>query len=144
MLVDEQTGLIRDIQKQSKLQVRIPKESSTKELKIIAGTESFIQNQTSNYPTVPDHFSLEPNYPNPFNPTTVIRYGLPVPGRVTLKIFDLLGREVLTLEQNNYRDAGYYEQVVDMRRYGSGVYFYRVNVSGVENFNAVSKMLLIK
>jgi hypothetical protein len=144
MLLDDQTGLIRDLQKQSMLSVRIPKKSSKKHLKIIAGTESYIKDQTSNYQTIPDHFTLEPNYPNPFNPTTVIRYGLPIAGRVTLKVFDLLGREVLKLEEDNYRESGYYEHVIDMRGYGSGVYFYRIDVSGAENFNAVNKMLLIK
>jgi hypothetical protein len=144
ILLDEQTGLLRDLQKQSTLSVRIPKETSTKNLKIIAGTEVYIQDQTSNIQTIPDNFTLEPNYPNPFNPTTVIRYGLPIAGRVTLKVFDLLGQEVLKLEEDNYRESGYYEHVIDMRDYGSGVYFYRIDVSGVENFNAVNKMILVK
>jgi photosystem II stability/assembly factor-like uncharacterized protein len=144
LLLDDQTGLVRDLHKQSDISVRLPKEGQGKTLKIIAGTDAFIKNQTNNLPTIPDHFSLNQNYPNPFNPTTVIRYGLPIEGRVTLKIFDLLGREVLALEQDDFHEAGYYEQVVDMQKYGSGIYFYQIKVSGEESFGASRKMLLVK
>lgn len=92
----------------------------------------------------PKTFMLFHNYPNPFNPSTTIRYQLPVDGKVTLKVFDLLGRQTLTLEDENKREAGYYEAVVNLSSMASGVYFYRIAVSGEQRFAATQKMLLVK
>lgn len=71
----------------------------------------------------PEVFLLNQNYPNPFNPKTVIGYQLRVNGSVTLKVYDLLGREVATLV-NEYRLAGKYEVEFDAAMLTSGVYFY--------------------
>ena len=92
----------------------------------------------------PKTFMLFHNYPNPFNPSTTIRYRLPVGGKVTLKVFDLLGRQTLTLEDENEREAGYYEEVINLSSMASGVYFYRIAVSGEQKFAATQKMLLVK
>jgi hypothetical protein len=93
---------------------------------------------------VPTTFALHQNYPNPFNPSTTIRYQLPIAGRVTLKIFDIMGREVLALEENKFREPGYYEMVADMSALGSGVYFYRLAVAGEQKFQATKKLLYVK
>ncbi len=85
-------------------------------------------------------FTLNQNYPNPFNSTTIISYTIPKAGHVSLKIFDVLGREVETLVNEN-QNVGRYEVNFDGSRLASGVYFYRL-VAG--NRFITKKMLLIK
>ncbi|NNE71937.1 MAG: T9SS type A sorting domain-containing protein [Rhodothermales bacterium] len=72
---------------------------------------------------VPLTFALEQNYPNPFNPQTRIRFGLPEAAKVTLEVFDALGRRVATV-LNEERPAGWHEVSFDGRSLGSGMYFY--------------------
>jgi len=91
-------------------------------------------------PTAPESFELEQNYPNPFNPTTTISYQLRTGGHVTLKVYDILGREVAALV-NAELEAGIYQVTFDGSRLASGVYFYRLTAPG---FNQVRKMLLTK
>lgn len=85
-------------------------------------------------------FQLDANYPNPFNPTTTIRYQVPSDSRVTLKIFDVLGRRVATLV-NGEEKAGIHTISFDGSRLSSGVYFYRLT-SGSHVFTR--KMVLLK
>ena len=94
----------------------------------------------------PTEFKLEQNYPNPFNPTTEIGFRIVDFGLVTLKVYDVLGREVATLV-NEYKPAGIYEvefNAVETHRDASlpsGVYFYRLT-SG--SYTATKKMLFLK
>ena len=143
LLVDETTKIVRDLRKESAVAVRIP-ESGVKSLAILAGSAFFINKNTAGMLAVPTTFALHQNYPNPFNPSTTIRYQLPVAGYVTLKIFDMLGREVLVLEENKSREPGYYEAVADMNALGSGVYFYQIAVAGEQKFQATKKMIFVK
>ena len=92
---------------------------------------------------VPEEYSLEQNYPNPFNPTTVIRYALYDNSNVTLKVYDVLGREVVTLLDNEVVTAGEHEIEFNAGMISSGVYFYRLTVNDGE-FSAMKKMLLLK
>ena len=85
-------------------------------------------------------FSLEQNYPNPFNPTTTISWQSPVSGRQTLKVYDVLGREVATLV-NKYKPAGKYEVEFDASNLSSGVYLFKIQIA---SYIAVKKMLLLK
>ena len=85
-------------------------------------------------------FDLLQNYPNPFNPETKIEYWLPSAGKITLKIYDVLGREIESLV-DKMQDAGKYEINWNAARYSSGVYFYNI-VAGSNH--SVKKMLLIK
>jgi hypothetical protein len=89
---------------------------------------------------VPTEYELTQNYPNPFNPTTTINYQVPADGFVTLKVFDLLGREVVTLV-NEQQKADYYKVGLDASRLASGVYFYRLQ--GGE-FTAVKRLMVLK
>jgi len=91
----------------------------------------------------PDKYSLNQNYPNPFNPSTKISYTLPVNGKVSLVIFDASGREVQTVV-NDLQTAGFYSVNFDGSKLSSGVYYYRISVSGTNNFVDTRKMLLIK
>jgi hypothetical protein len=86
-------------------------------------------------------FSLEQNYPNPFNPQTVIFYSLPKASTVTLKVYDVLGREVETLVCNEKKVTGTYQVRFNGLSLPSGVYFYRLTS---ENYVESKKMLLIK
>jgi photosystem II stability/assembly factor-like uncharacterized protein len=86
------------------------------------------------------HFRLEQNYPNPFNPTTIINYGIPKESYVTIKVYDILGREVATLV-NDEKLAGKYEVKFDGSKLSSGVYFYQLRAG---SYTATKKLLLIK
>ena len=99
----------------------------------------------------PNSFRLEQNYPNPFNPTTVISYKLPVSSYVTLKVYDILGNEVVTLV-DEYKQAGSYASQLSTNnlQLSSGVYFYTLRImdsspdkSGSE-YKETKKMILIK
>ncbi len=89
---------------------------------------------------VPDKYSLEQNYPNPFNPVTRINFDIPKQGLVTMKVFDVLGREVKTLV-NEVKAPGVYSVDFNGTELSSGVYFYRLESNG---FTDIKKMLLIK
>jgi len=89
---------------------------------------------------IPIAFKLFQNYPNPFNPTTTIKYSIPQSGLVTLKVYDLLGKEVITLVKEE-KTAGIYEAILDGSHLSSGVYFYKVQ-SG--NFIQSKKLILLK
>lgn len=87
-----------------------------------------------------NEYKLSQNYPNPFNPSTQINYTLMSPGHVTLKIFDVLGRTVSVLV-NQDQNAGNYTVQFDARNFSSGIYFYRLE-SG--SFVQTNKMMLLK
>ena len=89
---------------------------------------------------IPDAFSLSQNYPNPFNPATKIDFAVPVNGFVSVKVYDLLGREVAALVEKEMK-AGIYTVDFDASKFSSGVYFYRLN-SG--KFTATKKMILVR
>ena len=88
----------------------------------------------------PFNYSLEQNYPNPFNPSTTIEYSIPQSGLVTLKVFNVLGKEVATLV-NGQNDAGNHKVEFDASALNSGVYFYKIE-SG--SFAETKKMILLK
>lgn len=88
----------------------------------------------------PETFALEQNYPNPFNPTTVITYQLPVASTVSLKVYDMLGREVATLFSGR-QAPGRYQATFNASGLASGMYFYRLQAG---DFVQTRKMLLIK
>lgn len=97
---------------------------------------------------LPDKYCLYPNYPNPFNPETTIKYGLPEESFVTISIYDINGRLMETLVREN-RTAGYHTISWRAADLVSGVYFYRIVVKnpatgGVVNFQQVRKCLLVK
>jgi hypothetical protein len=89
---------------------------------------------------VPDKYKLEQNYPNPFNPSTSIRYSLNKSGFVKISVYDISGRVVQTLVEEN-QSAGNYEVTFDAADNASGIYFYRIET---ENFTETKKMSLLK
>jgi hypothetical protein len=95
---------------------------------------------------IPTCFALAQNYPNPFNPTTVISYQLPVVSHLSLKVYDVLGREVATLA-DGVKEAGSYSATFDGTHLASGVYIMRLSAmpeDGSKPFVQVRKMVLMK
>ena len=90
--------------------------------------------------TIPEEFTLFQNYPNPFNPVTTINYNLPVAGKVSIKIYDILGNEVADLVKEEM-PAGRYSVEWNASKYASGMYFYRIQIG---NLIQTKKMVLIK
>jgi hypothetical protein len=89
---------------------------------------------------VVNDYKLEQNYPNPFNPVTKISFAIPKTGFVTLKVYDVLGREVASLVNTN-KLAGSYIVDFDASNLSSGIYFYKLEVNG---FVDTKKMMVIK
>ena len=89
---------------------------------------------------IPNEYQLFQNYPNPFNPSTVIKYNIPESGFVILKVFDLLGNEVMNLV-NEKKETGSYEVSLNLSNLPSGIYLYQLKVNG---FVETRKMMLMK
>ncbi|MBM4158111.1 MAG: T9SS type A sorting domain-containing protein [Ignavibacteria bacterium] len=89
---------------------------------------------------VPSVYTLSQNYPNPFNPATTIKFGIPKNDFVNIRVYDILGREVAELV-NEQLNAGFYEVNFNAAKLASGMYFYRIET---RNFIDVKKMMLIK
>jgi endonuclease/exonuclease/phosphatase family metal-dependent hydrolase len=88
----------------------------------------------------PDKFALAQNYPNPFNPSTLISFNIPADGFVSLAIYDLSGKEVMNVIQEN-KAAGYYSLNINASALPSGTYFYRFSAG---DYTSVRKMVLLK
>ena len=94
---------------------------------------------------MPMSFSLAQNYPNPFNPSTKIDFSIPVDSKVMLKVYNVLGEEVTSLLNSNI-SAGNYSIDFNASNLNSGVYFYRLEASGIDgyHFSTIRKMILTK
>lgn len=90
--------------------------------------------------TAPQSFSLSQNFPNPFNPSTTIKYSVPFASKVSVKIFDMLGKEVASLV-NDTKQAGNYEVIFNATSLSSGIYFYKMQAG---SFSDTKKLTLIK
>jgi len=102
--------------------------------------DSPISNIEDEAQTIPSSYGLEQNYPNPFNPATSMQYAIGSRQFVTLKVYDLLGREVVTLV-NEEKPAGHYKVSFDASGLTSGIYFYQLQTS---TFSETKKMVLIR
>jgi Fibronectin type III domain len=115
--------------------------------RVVVGKKSFVEGNNAGIALMPTSMKLYANYPNPFNPETVIRYTVPGASAsytVTLKIFNVLGQEIATLV-NEQKSSGYYEVKWNALRQSSGIYFYRLSVSdGSKTFQDTQKMVLMK
>lgn len=88
----------------------------------------------------PERFYLYQNSPNPFNSNTIIKYNIPEQGKISLKVFDILGNEISTLV-DEYKTTGFYEVNFDASKLASGIYLYKLQLSGV---SLIKKMVLIR
>ncbi len=89
---------------------------------------------------MPSNYLLQQNYPNPFNPSTTISFSIPTSEFVTLKVYDLLGREIATLVNENL-SAGSYSYNFDAKNLTSGVYLYKLQAG---KYSEIKKMMLIR
>jgi hypothetical protein len=95
---------------------------------------------------IPKDFALYQNYPNPFNPSTIISYSIPEESFVSIKVYDLLGKEVATLVDER-QTAGNYQKSFNADGLSNGVYFYRIQTNSVNNsvdFIETKKMSILK
>ncbi len=114
---------------------------------LLAGSTIYVDDITVNGrvsvpipPPLPIAFKLYQNYPNPFNPTTTIQFNVPSSGFVSLKVYDVLGREVRTLV-DKMEQPGNYTVTFNAGNLPSGVYFYMLEAG---RFTAVKKMMVLK
>ncbi|MBO6522614.1 MAG: T9SS type A sorting domain-containing protein [Balneolaceae bacterium] len=103
--------------------------------------ERGVQTSNEDLDGVPDKFELQQNYPNPFNPTTNIQFSLPEASRVTLNVYDMLGRKVATLLDRKQLNAANHAVKFDASALASGMYIYRIEAG---SFVSTRKMMLIK
>lgn len=94
----------------------------------------------SDQPQIVNKFSLSQNYPNPFNPTTKISWQSPVGSHQILKVYDITGKEIVTLV-DEYKSAGKYEIDFDASNLSSGVYLYKLCT---KNYSETQKMVVLK
>lgn len=104
------------------------------------GKEIKNRNSLSGDEQIPKSYKLYQNFPNPFNPTTNIKYSLPKAGFVTIKIYDILGRMIKQLI-NEYKDMGNYSLTFDGSNFASGIYFYKIET---KDFVDTKRMVLVK
>ncbi|MDQ7032991.1 MAG: T9SS type A sorting domain-containing protein [Desulfonauticus sp.] len=108
--------------------------------------ESILEFDESFELTVSRDFILYENYPNPFNPQTKISFGLPEQSNVSLKVYDINGKNIATLAEGS-KESGYYTATFGGTELTSGVYIYKFAAKGLEtgnSYNEVKRMLLIK
>ena len=101
----------------------------------------FVYSAASTTDIIPSDYVLRPNYPNPFNPTTTIEFGLPEQATVNLQIYNILGQQVQTIINNQSMSAGTYRYQWGNANISSGIYFYVIQAN---HFRKIGKMTLIK
>ncbi len=101
---------------------------------------SILTDGKTNLDSPPKEFRVEQNYPNPFNPTTIVRFTMPKTYHVRLTLYDMLGRRVTTLIDEE-KPAGEYEFTVDAKHLSSGIYFYMMQAGA---FTQTRKLTLVR
>jgi hypothetical protein len=114
-LVDEKLYVTQNLREKNTYYVAGSNANYPKFLKLIVGNCNFIEEKLAEVTVIPKTFELCHNFPNPFNPSTTIKYGLPRDEEITLKIFNMLGQEVATLIDKEIMPAGYHAVVWDGR-----------------------------
>lgn len=89
----------------------------------------------------PKKFEMSQNYPNPFNPTTKIDFELPTDSKVNLKVYNILGKEISIIFNDEFKKAGYYTVYFDGSNLATGLYFYRITAN---DYTAIKKMVILK
>lgn len=134
-LVDEEMNFKQNLRERAVYEYQSRGLDKPKRLNLVVGKDEYVSAETENTAGIPHDFVLEQNFPNPFNPETAIRFGLPVKSVVALKIYDLSGREIAIVLENVELPAGRHQRVWDGldnegKTVGSGIYFYRLRAGG--------------
>jgi hypothetical protein len=133
-IIDEALQLLQNLREVN--HYTVAGSAHPKKLKLVVGKSSFVDEKLATVQALPTAHELSQNFPNPFNPATTIRYGLPKAERVTLIVYNLLGKEVARLVDNEQNPAGYHAVIWDGRNrngdpVASGVYVYRLRAGSV-------------
>jgi hypothetical protein len=144
--IDEDVPIAQNLRQNKSYVVAASSPEHPKHLKLVVGKRDFVEEKIADTQIIPMTYEVNQNFPNPFNPATTIRYGLPQAERLTLKIYNLLGEEVVTLLNNELQTTGYHMAIWDGRNklgevVGSGVYIYRFRAG---SFISIKKMVLVK
>ncbi len=144
-LVDMQTERVTEMFSPFAYGFSMEKGETDRSFRLLIGKKEFVKQNTNGVPLVPLAFSLEQNFPNPFNPTTTIHYTLGHSGHIVLEIYNVLGQRVRQLVEAD-QPIGTYSVLWDGKSDGgvsaaSGVYFYRIRT---QTFSDVKRMVLIK
>ncbi len=144
-LVDDALKISHNLREPEQSSVAMAGAQHPKQLKLVVGRSNFVEGKLIAAQQVPASYELFQNFPNPFNPVTTIRYGMPGDERVTLKVYNVLGEEVLTVVNDEYKPAGYHVAIwngknKEGKAVASGVYFIRMQVQSVVR---TRKMVLI-
>jgi hypothetical protein len=110
------------------------------------GTFKYSNQVAADFDFIPAQVTLSQNYPNPFNPATTIKYSIPVEANVTLSVFNSLGEKVSELI-NSVQPSGNYQVTWNAKDFASGIYFYTLEVSDMQNhslFKDSRKIVLVK
>ena len=150
-LFDKDVQTAVDLRNALKIEIPATKKEMMKNFRIVIGTKEYIDQNNLGIAAIPVAFTLSQNYPNPFNPSTNMKFTLPQTASVSVKIFDLLGREVKTLV-NGVKSEGYYIISWDATntfnaKVASGIYFCRLDaksIDGSKTFAQSIKMILMK
>lgn len=145
-LLDEKLNIAQNLREENRYSIAGPSPANPKRLQLAVGKKEYVDEKLERVLLTPASFELAQNFPNPFNPATTIRFGLPRAERVTLRIYNLLGEEVATLLESEPHAPGYHTAIWNGRNHsgeqvGSGVYVYKLQA---ESFIGVRKMVLLR
>ncbi len=145
-LVDVGLQLVQDLRRDQDYVYLSGRMGQSKAFLLLIGKKAFVAEQAAALTVAPQRYELAQNFPNPFNPSTAIKYGLPQKARVTLQIYDLLGKEVATLLDNVEQSPGYHVAVWEGqdqqgRSLPSGIYLCRLQAGAAV---LMKKMTVIK
>ncbi|NIU99856.1 MAG: S8 family serine peptidase [Phycisphaerae bacterium] len=145
-LVDEDLKLSQNLRKANRFSTAPPPNNQSRRLQLMIGKPDYIQRKIETFKGMPENFELFQNFPNPFNSITTIRYALPQAEKVTLRVFNILGKEVATLANGELQERGFHTAIWkgtddDGFLVASGIYILRIQ-SG--SFSKAKKMILIK
>ncbi len=142
-LVDVDLGINVDLNVGQEYVFRTRPSRKPRRFKLVVGQPGFVVEKTEEFAPIPTSFQLEQNFPNPFNPSTTIKFGLPEPASVSLEVFNVLGQQVVLLLEQVEKEAGFHVVYWGGRdRFGqtvaSGLYFYRLRAGGHSFFRKMT------
>ncbi len=151
-VIDVTLGVAQDLRWKPIYRYAVSNPKAIHDIRFIAGTKEFVQENNAGVELYPDRFSISQNYPNPFNPQTSILITLEDIASIDLIVYNLLGEEVIRISDSELYPAGYHNFIWkglnrDGKRVASGVYFYMTQIrdmSGKMILNQTNKMIMVK